>query len=48
MNKEKAILFVMEFYQINREIAIELYQDEIEAYVQLLEMCDERTNSKTC
>jgi hypothetical protein len=33
---EQAILFVMEFYSIDRETAIALYWDEIEAYLRIL------------
>jgi hypothetical protein len=32
---EPAIEFVMYFYQVSREIAIELYWDEIESYMSL-------------
>jgi hypothetical protein len=32
---EKAIFIVMNYYQISRETAINLYWDEIEAYMQL-------------
>jgi hypothetical protein len=32
---ERAILFVMEFYQVSREVAIQLYWDEIEAFMSL-------------
>ena len=35
MNEEQAIMFVMEFYQVSREDACELYQDEIKAYMEL-------------
>lgn len=33
---EKAIEFVMKFYNIDREIALQLYMDEIEAAERLL------------
>lgn len=33
VNEERAILFVMDFYQVSREQACELYQDEIKAYM---------------
>lgn len=33
---EKAILFVMVFYHVSREVACEFYRDEIEAYMKLL------------
>ena len=33
---EKAILFVMDFYQVSREMACKLYWDEIEAYMKLI------------
>ena len=32
---EQAIEFIMEFYQVTRDVAIELYWDEIEAYMKL-------------
>lgn len=32
---EEAIQFIMEFYQVTREDAVELYGDEIEAYMKL-------------
>ena len=32
---EQAIEFIMEFYQVTREVAVELYWDEIEAYMKL-------------
>ena len=32
----EAIEFVMRFYHISRETAVNLYWDEIEAYMQLL------------
>jgi hypothetical protein len=44
MNQEKAVQFIMNFYNVNRKIACELYADEIAAYVQLLEMHDEESN----
>ena len=48
MNKEeKAIEFVMQFYNITREETIELYMDEVEAYMSLMnrvENDDERSN----
>ena len=41
MNEEQAILFVMDFYQVSREVACELYWDEIEAYMQLMRGVEE-------
>ena len=32
---ENAIKFVMDFYQVSREIAVELYWDEVEAFMRL-------------
>lgn len=32
---EQAIEFIMEFYQVTRDVAVELYWDEIEAYMKL-------------
>jgi hypothetical protein len=32
---EPAIEFVMSFYQVSREVAIQLYWDEIEAFMSL-------------
>jgi len=32
---EEAIEFIMEFYTVTRDIAVELYWDEIEAYMKL-------------
>jgi len=32
---EEAISFIMKFYQVTRDVAIELYWDEIEAYMKL-------------
>ena len=32
---ERAIFFVMEFYQVSREVAIQLYWDEIESFMSL-------------
>ena len=46
-NKEKAIEFVMQFYNKTREETIELYMDEVEAYMSLMnrvENDDERSN----
>jgi len=37
MNEEKAIQFVMEFYQVSREVACDLYWDEVQAYIRLME-----------
>lgn len=37
MNEEQAISFVMDFYQVSREVACELYWDEIEAYMKIKE-----------
>ena len=34
---EQAILFVMKFYSVSREDAIKYYQDEIEAYMRLVD-----------
>jgi hypothetical protein len=36
VNEEQAILFVMDFYQVSRDVACELYKDEIEAYMKLI------------
>ena len=36
MNEEQAILFVMDFYEVSREVSCELYWDEIEAYTKLI------------
>lgn len=33
---EDAILFVMDFYGITREVALQLYHDEIDAYISLI------------
>ena len=33
---EEAIFMVMNYYRISRETAVNLYWDEIEAYMQLL------------
>jgi hypothetical protein len=42
---EEAISFVMEFYGIDRDVALKLYMDEIESYIWLLNRRnDERTN----
>jgi hypothetical protein len=35
--REQAIEFVMEFYKVERDVAITLYKDEVEAYVNLFE-----------
>jgi len=35
---EEAIDFVMQLYMINRETAIRLYWDEIEAYMRLVNL----------
>ncbi len=43
MNQEKAVQFIMNFYGVEYNIACEFYQDEIAAYVQLLEMQNEHT-----
>ena len=32
---EQAIQFIMEFYSVTRDVAVELYWDEIEAYMEL-------------
>jgi len=32
---EQAIEFIMEFYRVTRAVAVELYWDEIEAYMKL-------------
>jgi hypothetical protein len=32
---EQAIEFIMEFYSVTRAVAVELYWDEIEAYMKL-------------
>ena len=37
MNEEQDISFVMEFYQVSRKDACELYWDEIEAYMKIKE-----------
>jgi hypothetical protein len=34
--REKAIEFVMNFYNIPRSLAVDFYEDEIEAYEQFL------------
>ena len=34
---EQAILFVMNFYDVSREAAVEHFWDEIEAYMQLMQ-----------
>lgn len=34
---EQAILFVMNFYDVSREDAVEHFWDEIEAYMQLMQ-----------
>lgn len=45
---EKAVEFVMQFYSIDRETAVQLYMDEIKAAEILLSVlprnCNERTN----
>jgi hypothetical protein len=33
MNEERAILYIMEFYGVSRDVACEFYWDEIEAYM---------------
>ena len=30
---ERAILYIMEFYRVSRDVACEFYWDEIEAYM---------------
>ena len=37
---EQAIQSIMEFYRVTRDVAVELYWDEIEAYMKLLELSD--------
>lgn len=38
---EKAVEFVMQFYNIDREIAVQLYADEIKAVEHLLQIISE-------
>ena len=40
---EEAIFIVMNYYRVSRETAINLYWDEIEAY---MELRNERTNKR--
>lgn len=37
---EQAIQWVMNLYQVTREVAVEFYQDEIEAYMRLRDRFD--------
>ena len=46
MNEEKAILYIMEFYRVSREVACEFYRDEIEAYMSLQQWDDAIQNIK--
>lgn len=39
---EEAITFVMQFYSITREVALQLYKDEIEAYISLMTKFNEK------
>ena len=41
---EEAIFIIMNYYRVSRETAINLYWDEIEAY---MELKNERDNRKT-
>lgn len=46
-NKEKAIEFVMQFYNKEKEEVKELYMDEVEAYMSIMNRVeeDERSNN---
>lgn len=44
---EEAIEFVMQFYSITREVALQLYKDEIEAYMSLMTKFNEGKMMKT-
>jgi len=35
-DEEKAVQFIMEFYNVSRDEAIRLYRDEIESYMSLM------------
>ena len=41
---EQAIRFVMDFYQVSWDTAVLYYWDEVESYMKLLELKNERTN----
>lgn len=41
---EDAILFVMDFYGITREVALQFYHDEIDAYISLMNKFNEGVN----
>lgn len=41
---EEAIQFVMNFYDQPREVILELYMDEVEAYMRLMEKFNAETN----
>lgn len=45
MNKETAILFVMDFYSVTREVALQLYHDEIDAYISLISKLEKEKNN---
>lgn len=34
--EERAILVIMEFYRVSREVAREFYWDEVQAYVRIM------------
>lgn len=36
MHDEEALVFVMQFYHVTREVALELYADEVQAYKRLM------------
>lgn len=37
---EQAISYIMQFYDVSREVAVKYYMDEIEAYMRLRERFD--------
>lgn len=41
MMEENAILYIMEYYHISRDVACEFYWDEIEAYMKQFQVADE-------
>lgn len=44
---EEAIQFVMAFYGISREVTTELYMDEVQAYINLLERQKDELEQRT-
>jgi hypothetical protein len=43
--EECATQAIMELYRVSREVALEFYWDEIQAYLQLIRAKNEQTNS---